>query len=101
MVAQLAARRGLARGSPEQRSSHRRPTPHAPAGSPSASDDPDLLALLGDLSDAISVVTVVHRALEAKVIAGVGDEEVTLRYALTLLRTAYSAFDLAFLHLSQ
>jgi hypothetical protein len=101
MAAALAARRSFARGSPGQRSSHRRPTPQAPAGSPSASDDLDLLALLGDLSDAISVVTVVHRALEARVIAGVGDEEVTLRYALTLLRTAYSAFDLAFLRLSR
>ena len=41
----------------------------------------DLTALLGELSDAISVVTVVDRSLAAQELAGAGDEEVTLRYA--------------------
>lgn len=59
------------------------------------SSEPDLFTLLGDLSDAISVVTVVHRSLAALEIAAVGDEEAALRYALTLLRTAYSALDMA------
>ena len=54
----------------------------------------DLFTLLGDLSDAISVVSVVHRSLAALEIAAVGDEEVALRYALTLLRSTYSALDM-------
>lgn len=58
------------------------------------SPEPDLFALLGDLSDAISIVTVVHRSLAALEIAAVGDEEVALRYALTLLRSTYSALDM-------
>jgi hypothetical protein len=58
------------------------------------SSDCDLFTLLGDLSDAISVVTVVHRSLAALEIAAVGDEETALRYALTLLRTTYSALDM-------
>lgn len=53
----------------------------------------DLFTLLGDLSDAISVVTVAHRSLAALEIAAVGDEETALRYALTLLRSTYSALD--------
>lgn len=60
----------------------------------------DILTLLGDLSDAISVVTVVHRPLEAKEIAEVGDEEVTLRHGLALLRAAYIALDVFSLRLS-
>lgn len=54
----------------------------------------DLITLVGDLSDAMSVVTVIHRSLAASEIAAVGDEEVALRYALTLLRSTYSALDM-------
>lgn len=54
----------------------------------------DLPGLLGDLSDAIAVVTVVHRSLEAKEIANVGEEEVVLRYAISLLRTTYNRLDM-------
>ena len=68
-------------------------------GSPAVADRPDLLELLGDLSDAISLITVVHRSLEAKEIAEVGDEEVALRHGLALLRAAYSALDMASLRL--
>ena len=60
----------------------------------------DIVSLLGDLSDAISVITVVHQSLDAKEIAEVGDEEVALRYGLALLRAVYSALDLASLRLS-
>ena len=60
----------------------------------------DMPLLLGNLSDAIAVVTVVHRSLEALEICAVGDEEVALRYALTLLRAAYNALDIASLHSS-
>jgi len=64
------------------------------ASQPAAtSSEADLFTLLGDLSDAISVVTVVHRSLAALEIAAVGDEETALRYALTLLRSTYSALD--------
>ena len=70
------------------------------ADSTSGSEDVDFLALLGNLSDAIAVVTVVHRSLEALEVRAVGDEEVALRYALTLLRTAYSALDMASLRFS-
>lgn len=72
----------------------------APADPPSTSEDMDILTLLGNLSDAIAVVTVVHRSLEALEVRAIGDEEVALRYALTLLRAAYSALDMASLHLS-
>jgi hypothetical protein len=66
------------------------------SASPAAaiSSESGLFTLLGDLSDAISVVTVVHRSLAASEIAAVGDEETALRYALTLLRTTYSALDM-------
>ena len=74
--------------------------PHgATNGPPAAADHPDLLDLLGALSDAISVVTVIHRSLEAKEIAEAGDEEVALRHGLALLRAAYSALDMASLRL--
>lgn len=68
-----------------------------PAG---MSEEADIVTLLGNLSDAIAVVAVVHRSLEALEVRAVGDEEVALRYALTLLRAAYSALDMASLHLS-
>jgi len=54
-----------------------------------------LFTLLGDLSDAISLVTVVHRSLAAQEAAGAGDEEVALRHALGLLRATYSGLDMA------
>jgi hypothetical protein len=63
------------------------------SGAAATSSESDLFILLGDLSDAISVVTVVHRSLAALEIAAVGDEEAALRYALTLLRSTYSALD--------
>ena len=58
---------------------------------------PDVVTLLGELSDAIAIVTVAHRSLEARESAHVGDEDevVALRYVLSLLRTAYSGLDLA------
>lgn len=54
-----------------------------------------LFLLLGELSDAISLVTVVHRSLASRDAAGVGDDEVALRYALNLLRAAHTGLDLA------
>ena len=66
----------------------------AEARTGATSSERDLFVLLGDLSGAISVVTVVHRSLAALEIAAVGDEEVALRYALTLLRNTYSALDM-------
>lgn len=80
-------------------SSDPRPPTEATEGSRAAADRPELLELLGDLSDAISVITVIHRSLEAKEIAEAGDEEVALRYGLALLLAAYSALDLASLRL--
>ncbi len=77
------------------KSSDPMPPTEAAEGSPAAADRPDVLDLLGALSDAISVVTVVHRSLEAKEIAEVGDEEVALRHGLALLRAAYGALDMA------
>jgi hypothetical protein len=53
------------------------------------------VTLLGELSDAIAIVTVAHRSLEAREIGSVGDETVVLRYALSLLRAAYTGLDLA------
>jgi hypothetical protein len=81
------------------KSNDQRPPTEAAEGSPATADRPDFLELLGGLSDAISVITIVHRSLEAKEIAEVGDEEVALRHGLALLRAAYSALDMASLRL--
>jgi hypothetical protein len=75
--------------------------PETVTGPPAAAERPDFFTLLGKLSDAIAVVTVAQRSLEAKEIAEAGDEEVVLRYAISLLRTAYSALDIASLHSSR
>ena len=56
---------------------------------------PNVVTLLGELSDAIAIVTVAQRSLEAREIANVGDETVALRHGLSLLRAAYSGLDLA------
>ena len=90
----------VALGSTGAGSANGNPT-RATADPPGVSEDVDILTLLGNLSDAIAVVTVVHRSLEALEVSAVGDEEVALRYALTLLRAAYSALDMASLHLSR
>jgi hypothetical protein len=81
-------------------SSNRSPTKEKTPQLSGTSEDLDIATLLGNLSDAIAVVAVVHRSLEALEVRAVGDEEVALRYALTLLRAAYSALDMASLHLS-
>lgn len=60
-----------------------------------SSSDLNLCTLVGDLADAISVVTVVYRSLAALEIPAAADEETALRYALSLLRSAYSALDIA------
>jgi hypothetical protein len=62
----------------------------------STTPDPvSALCLLGELSDAISVVAVVQRSLASQEIVGVGDEEVALRHALVMLRAAYTGLDTA------
>ena len=53
----------------------------------------DPYVILGDFSDAISVMTIVVRSLEAQEIATVGDEAVALRCALKMLLGAYVEFD--------
>ena len=93
MATDQKARAELARGRLKGEATRRKPTKEATADPHVASEPTDLLAVLGSLSDAISVVTVVHHSLAGQEIAGVGDEEVTLRYALTLLQSAYSALD--------
>ena len=55
----------------------------------------DAVALLGELSDAIALVTVVHRSLAAQETVGTADEAVALRHALRLLGAAYSGLDRA------
>jgi hypothetical protein len=70
--------------------------PEAPRSPQSAfASHPDLTTLLGDLSDAISVVTVVDRSLAGQELTGAGDEEVTLRHTLALLRSVYDRLDRA------
>lgn len=75
--------------------------PRIATDAPTSVDGPDLLTLLGDLSDAIAVVTVAHRSLEAKEIAEAGDEAVALRYAISLLRSTYTALDTVSLYSSR
>ena len=58
-----------------------------------ANPAPDLYALLGELSDVVSLLTIVLRSLEVQGIAAVGDEAVALRHALQLLRAACPVFD--------
>ena len=70
------------------------------SGPPTEAGRPEFSTLLGDLSGAIAVVTVAHGSLEAKEIGEVGDEEVALRYAISLLHRAYTALDMASLHSS-
>ena len=79
---------------PEARPAESSDVVSTPRGAATSSES-DLCTLLGELSDAISVVTVVQRSLAALEIAAVGDEEAALRYALTSLRTAHSALDMA------
>lgn len=55
----------------------------------------DLCTLVGDLADAISVVTVGYPLARCIGDSRVADEEAALRYALSLLRSAYSALDMA------
>ncbi len=69
------------------------PARRLPADSPTPTCGSDVVALLGELSDAIALVTVVHRSLAAHETAGTGDEEVALRHALRLLRATYSGLD--------
>ena len=66
-----------------------------PPGPALAAGPPDTETPLGELSDAIAIVTVALRSLEAREIANTGEESVALRYALSLLRAAYSGLDLA------
>ena len=77
---------------PEARPAESNDVGSKPRGAATSSES-DLCSLLGGISDAISVVTVVQRSLAALEIAAVGDEETALRYALTLLRTTYSTLD--------
>ena len=49
---------------------------------------------LGLFSDALAVIAVVQCSLASKELLGTGDEVVALRYALSLLRAAYSGLDL-------
>ena len=86
--APIAPRKSVPEAPPAE-SNDVRSTPRGAA----TSSESDLCSLLGELSDAISVVTVVQRSLAALEIAAVDDEETALRYALTLLRTTYSTLD--------
>ena len=54
---------------------------------------PDPYVPLGEFSDAISMVTIVLRSLEAQEIAAVGDETAALRCALKMLLGAYVGLD--------
>ena len=79
-----------------RRHSNRSERPRKTRAKSAANAQAILCARLGALSDAISLVTVVHRAIAAREDDGVGDEELALRHALGLLRAAYDGFDLAF-----
>jgi hypothetical protein len=57
------------------------------------SDCSDLDGILGRFSDALAIVTTVHRSLVAQEKAG--NEEVVLRIAITVLNTIYGELDAA------
>lgn len=65
-----------------------RPAPSAHAG-------PDLQAILGRFSDALSMIAVIRRSLAARESAGIGDEEVALRHAIEELQAVYNELDAA------
>jgi hypothetical protein len=54
---------------------------------------PELIPILGRFSDALAVVTVVHRSLSGREVAGV--EESALRTGLAMLRAVYNELDQA------
>jgi hypothetical protein len=58
-------------------------------------DAPDLHAILGRFSDALSMIAVVYRSLSAQESAGAGDEEVALRHAIDELKAVYNELDAA------
>lgn len=60
-----------------------------------AEDLPNLPAILGRFSDALSLLAVVHRSLSLQEFAGVGDEEITLRRAIDELKAVYDELDSA------
>jgi hypothetical protein len=53
----------------------------------------ELWEIMGQFSQALSLVIVCHRSLEAQPSAGVGDEEETLRRAIRLLKDVYNEID--------
>ncbi len=61
----------------------------------SAAAAPDLPAILGRFSDALSLLAVVQRSLSLQEFSGVGDEEITLRRALEELKAVYDDLDSA------
>ncbi len=56
---------------------------------------PDLQAILGRFSDALSMIAVVYRSLSAQESSGAGDEEVALRHAIDELKAVYNELDAA------
>ena len=83
------------RANPQRRSARSQQPRQTSATRSAAKAYTALPVLLGDLSDAISLVTVVHRSLAGHEASGVGDDEVALRHALSQLRAAYTGLDLA------
>jgi hypothetical protein len=71
-------------------------TPGIPAPSPSGTTErPDLNTLLGEFSDALSLLAVAHGSLASKELRGTGDEEVAIRHALGALKGIYRDLDRA------
>ena len=60
-----------------------------------------LQEIMGHFAQAISVVVVCHRSLAAQSSADVGDEEETLRRAISLLKDVYNEVDLASLAITK
>ena len=56
---------------------------------------PDLSAIMAQLSDALALVSVTHRSLEAQEIANAGHETSVLRAALASLNAVYNSLDAA------
>ena len=86
-AASFRARKG------KSKTSRRRPTPQA---------KPDFHAILGRLSDALSIMATATRAMSAKEqedgstdAVSVGDEIVTLEYGVRALRAAHDEMDVA------
>ncbi|MGH2449508.1 MAG: hypothetical protein ACRDFS_13020 [Chloroflexota bacterium] len=98
-----ASRKGAKRRRPPDRDGHRstllgrasgaRDTVEKPPAPEAEVASAALMDILGDFSNALSLLAVAHGSLSAKELGGTGDEEVAIHHALDALKAVYSDLD--------